>query len=294
MILGIDIGGTHIKVGFVDNEKVTTKDKLPTAQNLEEFCQQIKKIINDYLKINSFTKIAFSVPGSVDESGTVFYGGAVSYLNGINLKALIADIEGLENLEVVVENDAKAATLGEMTFGNLRGIKNGAVIILGTGVGTGICIDEQLYKGSHNQAGEVSFWIRERAIYGADSFVGMGLSAVKLINSLAKQLQVENDGPLVFSALKSSTDKEAAQLFSSYCEGVAILCFNLQLILDLEKVVIGGGISQQPLLIEKIEEAYQKLFTTAPIIKDTLQPIVIEAAKFKADANLIGAARKGN
>lgn len=43
MTLGIDIGGTHIKVGFVENEKVTTKDKLPTAKNLEEFCQQIKK-----------------------------------------------------------------------------------------------------------------------------------------------------------------------------------------------------------------------------------------------------------
>ncbi len=57
--------------------------------------------------------------------------------------------------------------------------------------------------------------------------------------------------------------------------------------------MIGGGISQQPLLIEKVEEAYQKLFTTAPIIKKTLQPIVVEAAKFKADANLIGAARKG-
>lgn len=293
MILGIDIGGTRIKTGFIDNEKLSHKNNFPTPKNLDEFRAQIKEIIRDYLNINSFTKIAFSVPGSVNESGTVLYGGAVAYLNSVNLKELINSWGAENDWEVSVENDAKAATLGEMALGNLRQVKNGAALILGTGVGMGICINGQLYKGSHNQSGEISFWIRERTIYNSDTFLGIGLSAVKLITLLAECLEIENDGPKVFKALQETKNKKAEQLFTSYCEEMAIVCFNLQTILDLDKIVIGGGISQQALFITKIQEAYQKLFMTAPVIQKTLQPILIEATKFKADANLIGAAKGG-
>ncbi len=293
MILGIDIGGTRIKTGFIDNEKILNKNNLPTPQSFDEFYEKIKEIIQYYLYINSFTKIAFSVPGSVDESGTVLYGGAVSYLDGVNLKELINSCGVKNDWEVSVENDAKAATLGEMAFGNLSQVKNGAALIFGTGVGMGICLNGQLYKGSHNQSGEISFWIRERAIYNSDTFLGIGLSAVKLITLLAECLGSENDGPTVFKVLQETKNKKAEQLFSSYCEEVAIVCFNLQTILDLDRIVIGGGISQQALFISKIQEAYQKLFMTAPVIQETLQPILIEATKFKADANLIGAAEGG-
>lgn len=293
MILGIDIGGTRIKTGVIDNENLINKKNFRTPIKFEEFITQLKEIIEDYLNITSFTQIAFSVPGSVDKSGTILHGGAVSYLNDVNLKNLIYSWGIGDNWEVFVENDAKAATLGEMTLGSLSQIKNGAALILGTGVGMGLCLNNKLYKGIRNQAGEVSFWIRDRSISDVESFVGIGLSAVKLITLLAKYLEVENDGPTVFKVLHNTNNRKAEQLFSRYCEEVASVCFNLQTILDLDKIVIGGGISQQALLIDKIQEAYQKIFTTAPVIQETLQPILIEAAKFKADANLIGAAQGG-
>ncbi|MEE1498603.1 MAG: ROK family protein, partial [Enterococcus hirae] len=86
----------------------------------------------------------------------------------------------------------------------------------------------------------------------------------------------------------------AKALFHDYCKQVAFLCFNVQTLLDVEKIVIGGGISQQEYLVQTIQQAYRELFTVAPIIKKTLQPMTIEAAKFQADANLIGAAIKEN
>ncbi len=71
-------------------------------------------------------------------------------------------------------------------MGHLQNVSNGAAIILGTGVGVGLCINGQLYKGSHYQAGEVSFMIRDRRITGPNSFVGVGLSAVALIQNYLK------------------------------------------------------------------------------------------------------------
>lgn len=289
--LSIDIGGTKIKSGLVQQAVVTDKNNFPTPQSLEEFAELLKRIIHSYSKRHSFTTIAFSVPGSVNESGTVFFGGALPYLNEVNLADLVRELKFSTNYHVSAENDAKAATLGEMTWGHLQNVSNGAAIILGTGVGVGLCINGQLYKGSHYQAGEVSFMIRDRQITGPDSFVGVGLSAVALIQTLAETLQVTNDGPLVFQALADSDNQTAQELFLRYCQEVAVLCFDIQCLLDIDKIVMGGGISQQPKLIETIQGYYQRLLKAAPIIEQTLRPITIEAAKFQADANLIGAVK---
>jgi predicted NBD/HSP70 family sugar kinase len=289
--LGIDIGGTKIKTGFVQEAIVTEKQNFPTPQSLTEFGELLQTIIRNYSQIQSFTNIAFSVPGSVNESGTVFFGGALPYLNEVNLGELVNQMNLSESYQVSVENDAKAATLGEMSFGHLQQVTNGAAIILGTGVGVGLCINGELYKGSHFQAGEVSFMIRDRSITSPESFVGVGLSAVALINKLAEHLQVSNDGPTVFQALAETDNQEANELFLRYCKEVAVLCFNIQCLMDIDKVVIGGGISQQPKLIATIQRCYQGLLKAAPIIEQTLQPIQIEAAKFQADANLIGAVK---
>lgn len=289
--LSIDIGGTRIKTGMVEQALVTEKKDFPTPQSLAEFSELLKHIVTTYRKSQTFTQIAFSVPGSVNEANTVFFGGAVPYLNEVNLGELISQ-QLKEPFVVTAENDAKAATLGELTLGNLQQVTNGAAIILGTGVGVGLCLNGQLYKGRHYQAGEVSFMIRDRSIVGADSFVGVGLSAVALIEKLAACLQVENEGRTVFEALTKQENQEAHTLFLNYCQEVAVLCFNIQCLLDLEKLVIGGGISQQPRLIATIQQCYKDLFQAAPIIQQTLQPMTIEAAKFQADANLIGAVKE--
>ncbi len=114
--LSIDIGGTKIKSGLVQQNIVTEKNNFPTPQSLEEFSELLETIINSYSESHSF-KIAFSVPGSVNESGTVFFGGALPYLNEVNLGQLIGNFDLTEDYQVSVENDAKAATLGEMTWG---------------------------------------------------------------------------------------------------------------------------------------------------------------------------------
>lgn len=289
--LSIDVGGTLVKSALVDANQLFNKRSVPTPESLTELTRLFQELIADYQQKVTFERVALAVPGSVTGTGIVEFGGAVPYLDQVDLVALITSFF---SGEVVIENDAKAATIGEMNQGNLQNVQNAAALILGTGVGLGLVIAGELYKGTHRQAGEISFLIRDRRILGADSFVGNGLSAVALIEQLAQIFDLPADGKLVFEQLKQTTNEEAQKRFTAYCQEIAILCFNLQTILDIEKVVIGGGISQQKILIAGIQHSYNQLFKLSPVIEQTLRKIPIESAKFQADANLIGAAEVTN
>lgn len=287
-VLSIDIGGTHVKTALVNEGQTSAKKTFVTPlQDKAALDLLLTQIIQEYQNSADFTKIGFSVPGSVNEFGTVSFGGSVTSLHGVNLKK---QYETQFSKEVFVENDAKAATIGEAVCGNLKEVRNGAAVILGTGVGVGLLLDGEVRKGPHHQAGEVSFLIQDRSVQGYESFVGMNLSAVRLVEKLADSMSIEKDGRLVFEALKTGEHQEAQEIFQTYCRGVAILCFNLQCLIDLEKIVIGGGISQQQLLVDTIYERYQEIFQVSPLISQTIPKITIEQAKYQADANLIGVA----
>ncbi|MFP7306641.1 ROK family protein [Enterococcus faecalis] len=288
----IDIGGTFIKTTLVKNTMVKEKRLVATpATNQADLLKLLVELIQVYQQIEPFQLVGISVPGAIKDGDTVFHGGAVVCLNGVNLKE---KLEAQAAVTVFVENDAKAAVLGEAWYGNLADVQNGAAIILGTGVGVGLWLDGTVRKGPHYQSGEVSFLIQDRQINGPESFVGVNLSAVRLVKSLAALLKCPADGSIVFSQLAEQNNSSATDLFTSYCQQVALLCFNLQCLLDLEKIVIGGGISQQPRLIEVIQVEYQKIFRISSMTQQTIPQISIEAAQFQDNANVIGAAKGAN
>jgi predicted NBD/HSP70 family sugar kinase len=284
-VLGIDIGGSHIKTGIVDGKNIIDAKCFVTPESYQKFVALVEDIFEQY-DTADFSKVACSVPGAV-ANGVVEHGGSIPYLDQVDLRKLLAQ---MGCVPAAVENDAKAATLGEMSKGNLQNIKNGAAIILGTGVGMGIEINHQVYKGTHLQAGEISFMIQDHTVLSPNSFVGMGLSAVGLIGRLAKILDIEADGKKVFKKIQEQNNSEANQVFNEYCKDLAKLCFNIQTVLDIGKIVIGGGISQQSQLIKTVQTEYENIFKISPLISKTMKKIEITEAYFKANANLIGAA----
>ncbi|HHA4377576.1 TPA: ROK family protein [Enterococcus faecium] len=287
--LSIDIGGTYIKSALIMDTQIREKRQIETPKtDKDNFILVLVELIYSYQQIEPIEFVGFSVPGAVKEASTVFFGGAVACLNEVNLKQ---EIEKHLPVRVFVENDAKAAVLGEASFGHLKGIENGAGIILGTGVGVGLLLDGQVRKGPHCQAGEVSFLIQDRGINGAESFAAINLSAVRLVKELAKLFQCEPEGPLVFDYLYQKEDDQAQTLYRTYCNQVAILCFNIQCLLDLDKIIIGGGISKQKRLIRDIQKNYEAIFSVSPMIEQTITKMTIEAAAFESEANLIGAAK---
>lgn len=281
--LTIDIGGTNVKYALMDKAgNISVKSQIPSSHDKVEFLKSIDKIVNDNLyKIKG---VAFSAPGKV-QNNTIFYGGSLPFLHSINFEKRYSSL----NLAVSVINDGKAAALAEHWLGNLAHIDNCASITLGTGVGGGIIINGQLLKGFNAQAGELSAMFSEIHISGYESLFGSRASAVEMIkniNIIAKNPDIL-DGKKAFVTIHD--DPEAKKIFEAFCHNVAILIANIQSVLDLERITIGGGISAQPILISEINAQYKKILASVPLIESMFTPVEIQAAKFKNDANLYGA-----
>ncbi|WP_413526721.1 ROK family protein [Marinilactibacillus psychrotolerans] len=286
--LAIDIGGTYIKYGLIDHSgNIINFNRLPTPQNLDDFLITVFELIES---VKSEIKgIGISLPGKIDtENGIVYFGGALRFLHELPLKS---KIEKKFGIRCELANDGKAAALAELWLGNLKDVTNGAAIILGTGVGGGLIINGELYQGSHFQAGELSFIISNRILNNHKDMTGFSHSAVQFIKSASHILSLEDetDGKKVFEAIYSGENFELMKLFEQYCERIANLIINLQAVLDISTVVIGGGISQQNILIENIKKQYQILRYRLGIFETMLAKIEILPCEFRSEANLLGA-----
>ena len=288
----IDVGGTNIKSALMQKDgTIKSKKQLSTAKNLDDFKEQILSLVAEVAE--KIQGVAFSIPGKVDpHSAVVYHGGALPFIDGLDLKRLVHT--EAPDVAVSAENDGKAGALGEYWQGSLKGHPNSAIITLGTGVGGGLILNGQIFRGSHFQAGELSF------LYGGkleDKPILYGLrgSAVKMIHDIGKALHFENpdDGKAAFQAIMQK-EEQAVTIFENYCRDIAILILDMHAMLDLTHYAIGGGISAQPILIEEINRQYDLLADSIldrgiKIVKLSLQRPQIIAATLGNDANLYGA-----
>jgi len=287
--LSIDIGGTNLKYGILNNSGILiSHDKVPTPKsNIMDFTRTVFKIIDNYK--DQIKGIAISSPGKIDNTtGTIYHGGSLPFLDKINLKQIIEDKYGILTN---VENDGKSAALAELWLGNLKGENNAAAIVLGTGVGGGIIINGQLLYGEHSQAGEFSFMLNNFNNNNfLESAVGANTSSVNMIKEIGTALKLDDpyDGIRVFEAINNN-NQLIMPTFNKFCSYVAKLILNIQSVVDVKKFVIGGGISAQPIVVKTINTEYDNLINEVPIVKDTLTRPEILNARFQNDANLYGA-----
>ncbi|WP_265459768.1 ROK family protein [Enterococcus sp. HY326] len=287
--LSIDIGGTNIKWAVINRSGNIRKQwSLPTPQNKDDFFAALLSEIEDLQ--SKIRGIAISCPGKVDSTtGTVYFGGALPFLDKISLKAVINQ---QYNLPVAIINDGKAAALAELWMGNLQEVTYGAAITLGTGLGGGLIIDGKLIQGAHFQAGELSFMLKPAVEQSAniENLYGFSGSAVGLIKRISGMLNYPDltDGKRVFAEIVAGNPL-IYPIFSAYCREIAYVIINLQAAIDLEKVVIGGGISAQNIVIQEITKQYQVLRKAIPLMKSSLTELNISACQYRNEANLLGA-----
>ncbi|OFU50327.1 ROK family protein [Aerococcus sp. HMSC10H05] len=291
LYLGIDIGGTNIKIGLVDETgQVTNQHKRKTPQNLSDLklaiidiVDRAKAQVGDQLK-----GVAFSAPGRVvSETGVVHVGGAIPFIDGLNFKTFIQENFGLPAAAI---NDGKAAAQAELWQGHLTDVDNGLVLLLGTGVGGGIVLNGQLHQGSHFQAGELSYMYASSSDMTTENAMGRRGSAVVFVNKSRELLGLApGDGEEVFQALDEGTSPEVTALFDQYCQDIVYIIHTLQISLDLDRVIFGGGISAQPLLLEGIQNKYNEIRDQVEWFKNSFEPIDIGLCKYGSEANLIGA-----
>lgn len=277
----IDVGGTNIKYALFDGELDQVREVPTPYDGLDSFLSEIKSILNELGNVDG---IALSFPGFVDNlTGMKYKGGTLEYLDNTNIKELL---EKTFDLPASIENDAKCAALAEQEFGNLKGEKNAAVLIFGTGVGGAIIVDGKILKGKHLLSGELSFLngnYKELPDWNniAGNFCGR-VNLSKLVEEYAGLKDL--NGKEIFKEVNEGNEKvlEALEVF---CQNISWIIYNLQFITDPELILIGGGISVQPKLIstikEKVVEVYSELKLELPEIK---------ACKHLSSANLLGAA----
>ena len=297
MILAIDIGGTFIKFGLVDDDfKISNQSKVSTPTTLDDFWLTLEHIVSSQNDIIS--GIAIACPGEINSKcGFIFKGGLIPYLTAIPLGSRLTKTF---QLPVKVINDADSAALAEARYGSLQDLDCGAALVLGTGVGLGLVSQKELLSPlsvtqylrvpspqSMSQTSLPFQW--ELFMHGLVSLVDNKGSAVGFVHEASQLLGLnQDDGPAVFSAIEGNQSEDLNLLFKDYCHEIAVLILNLQSFLKLDRVVIGGGISRQNSLIEGLVNAYEESFNEESELG--FDPISIQSCHFHNDSNLLGAA----
>jgi predicted NBD/HSP70 family sugar kinase len=146
-ILGIDVGGTKIAIGLVDESLTITQLQIvPTSQT--DLLGQLKQLISEY---KGFKGIGFAMPGQVLANGEVLKLSNIPKFKSINLKKLMAS---KYKLPISVMNDAKAFALAEAMVGAGKNDEVVVGLILGTGIGAGVVVNGEVYFGKDGLAGE--------------------------------------------------------------------------------------------------------------------------------------------
>ncbi|GEM01865.1 Sugar kinase of the NBD/HSP70 family, may contain an N-terminal HTH domain [Halolactibacillus halophilus] len=284
MYMVYDIGGTFVKYAYVDRTgEAVNSGKFETPYvDAETLIKQIVAVAKTYTGVQG---LAISCPGTIDvQTGVVYHGGALKYLHEVNMKQRLS--EAL-HLPVSIENDAKCAALAELWKGSVKNHLNSVVLVIGTGVGGAIIINGALYRGAHLEAGEQSYVMDRYDVQtNKATFVGETCSASLTVKEIAETVGLEaHDGEGVFRYLNAG-HREALQIFDRFCHHLAAQIINLQYVVDPEIFAIGGGISVQPLFIERLRKAIAEILTQNPhhVAKPKLT-----TCHFRSQANVYGA-----
>ncbi|WP_440897652.1 ROK family protein [Amphibacillus sp. Q70] len=280
--LVFDFGGTKIKHGLINaNGEIITKATSETeAEDLDKFLDVLFTTIHTYQINNRVHGIAISMPGYIDnDTGYSERAGAIVALDGKNIKQILAE---KFSLPIEVENDGNCAALAEKMSGNAQDVDHFICMTIGTGIGGCLYLNGDIYRGSRLRAGEFGMMITHLAD-GEKKDMHQTAAFSNLIAEYKsyKNMNDHIEGTQVFEEVK--TDPKVKQIVDRWIEHITRGIYNLTVTLNPEKILISGGVSAQPYLIEEINRQlkdYQYWHEfTIPVIR----------CKYLNDAGMIGA-----
>lgn len=307
--IGIDLGGTNIKVGLVDENynivsKATTKTALPRPA--EEICDSIVdtvwKALNEVkVTIGEVNSIGIGTPGAANRSsGIVLYSNNLGFDN-VNLRALL---KTQLDKPIYVENDANAAAFGEVLAGAGKGCKDVVVVTLGTGVGGGIIIDGKIYTGFNFCGAELGHTVIEyngrpctcgrRGCFEAYSSASALIAMTKESMEAHKDSRMweiagtlENvDGKTAFDGMRADDDA-AKKVVETYIEYLGCGLTNIVNTFQPELLLIGGGVSKEG---ENLTKPLEEFIKRESYCIDPNRSTKLDICKLGNDAGIIGAA----
>ncbi len=278
-ILAIDIGGTMIKYGLVSSDgKILSTDKIKTesSKGLNNILNKIDNIFKRY-KENNPVGIAVSGTGQINGMIGKVIGGNPIIPNWIGTN-LVKILEEKYNLPIVLENDVNCVALGEKWIGAGKDLSNFICLTIGTGIGGGIILNNQLFRGENFVAGEFGHILIKKGEF--EQFA----STTALIRLVKERTGKTLNGKEIFD-LEKKEIVEYQEVISEWIENLTdglssiVYCFNPA------NMILGGGvIGQGEPLINRIKNSLFKKI--GPQFKEKLNII---QAKLGNNAGMIGA-----
>lgn len=270
-VLGVDIGGTNIKVGrlakngLVQRKSIGVDPKETASQTLKRMFTAIDAVLTD-----SVDSLGIGVPGVVDtETGIVYDVQNIPSWKEVNLKEIV---QQRYSLPVFINNDANCFVLGERSFGKAKHYSNCIGLSIGTGLGMGIIINERLYEGVLCGAGEIGMLGYQGSILeyytGSFFFSNHYGSSAKELHDLARR-----------------GDKKAIDAFKNYGFHLGEALKNILYAYAPEAIILGGSISKSYPYFETAMNKTLKSFAYPKQLKKTK----IETSNLE-DSAILGAA----
>jgi glucokinase len=303
IVLAADLGGTNLRLAAVDQDGrilYRARRETPPAERAE----QIVSVISDAAKEclanieENVRAFAAAVPAIIDfENGITLRLPNIPALNNFRLATAL---ESELDLPCILENDANAAAIGENWLGASKDLKNSIFVTLGTGIGGGIIIDGNIYRGTDGTAGEIGHVCVEP--FGAPCGCGSRGCAEQYASATAiVRMAGEIQSRFPEAELSKKTDLSAKEIYESGKTGdkLALEVFRLQgfylgiLLADLinifnpEAFIIGGGASSgwDLFIPETIKQIHQRSY------REPAERTKLIRASLGDDAGILGAAR---
>jgi glucokinase len=310
--VGIDLGGTNIAGGIVNDDGEIIKSKsIPTKRerSASEILKDMAFVANSLieeagLKEEEVAYIGIGSPGSIDSKNCI-----IMYANNLNFRRVNVkeEMRKYTKLPIYMDNDANCAGLGEAKFGGAKGTNKSLTITLGTGVGGGVIIDGKIFGGTHNAGAELGHMVIEKdgeqcscgrkgcfeAYSSATAIARQGREAVakdvksRILSKVNGDI-TKIDAKAIFDA-KDEGDETARAVVDNYLEYLAEGVANFISIFEPEVIAIGGGISKQgeKLLVPLRKKVYERVYG------GVTPPVQLKVAELGNDAGIIGAAMLG-
>lgn len=316
--LGIDLGGTNIAAGIVNDEyQIIKKKSVPTLAHRDgkEIMKDMGKLCLDLineagLTLDDIAYAGIATPGTANsETGVVEYANNLPFKN-FPIADLLTEYTGIK--KVYIENDANAAAKAEALAGAARGAKFSVMITLGTGLGGGIVLDGKVYSGFNFAGAELGHVVIEKdgkqctcgrrgcweTYSSATGLTNMTKEAVLQARKEGRKTKIEEliggnvdncNARVAFTAMKQG-DELGAEIVDKYVSYLACGIANMINIFQPNVLSIGGGVCNEKdyLLVPLKEKIYAETYN-----KDSSKCTEIKIAELGNDAGIVGAAVLG-
>jgi len=293
LVIGVDLGGTNIHAGVVAGDGslrefvVRPYEQGSAAKVLDALGETIRGLKDQYPQVR---KVGVVSAGQVDRrSGAILKPVNIS---GVDKLHLVETLEESTGLSIVCDNDAVGAALAEGWIGKARNASTFITVTMGTGIGTGVIIDNRVFRGGLDLGCE---W--GHVAMGRDSLYRCGCGNPGCIETWcsapALVQQARAKGMVVDSAMEvcsraENDDPMAGEVLDEFAQHVALALYNYTIILNPEVIVIGGGLSASAyLFLPKARELLSERLRARAYM---MPPDGVVCSSFPGNAGGLGAA----